>query len=87
MTNVNKLMLSVSLIALTMSAGDVVSAGIKHFDDGNFMLKLIKGSEIRVFDIQGKLLCQGVDALIVSKLGSGVYVAIANGDIRKFIIK
>lgn len=43
--------------------------------------------EISIFDIQGKLLRNGRESVIVSDLGAGVYVAIANGEIRKFIVK
>lgn len=45
------------------------------------------GSEISIFDIQGKLLRKGIGSVMVSDLGAGVYVAVANGEIRKFLVK
>ncbi len=46
-----------------------------------------QGSEICVFDIQGRLLNRGMDSVRVDTLGSGIYVAVANGEMRKFVVK
>lgn len=45
------------------------------------------GNEISVFSLQGSLLRKGVNAVKVDDLGAGVYVAVAGGAARKFVVR
>lgn len=48
---------------------------------------IAQGNEISVFDIQGRLLRKGKDAVRVDDLGTGIYVALAGDEMRKFAVK
>ncbi|MBD5358044.1 MAG: hypothetical protein HDR88_13735 [Bacteroides sp.] len=65
-------------IGSDLSASSLTYDGISVF---------AQGGDIRVFDIQGRLLRQGIGSVRVDDLGKGIYVALANGEVRKFAVK
>lgn len=69
--------------AVTEIASDFTDSDFYY--DGNAIHA--DGCLITVFDLEGKKAASGLNTVSVSGLPSGIYVATANGNARKFIVK